>query len=77
MSLTRRGRVALGAVVLVASFGAGATAQHWNPYTRQLDSVSVQLAPGVEEDEAVCFGTRELAFEPTSDGAMVTCAVSK
>lgn len=65
-------KLTLAAVAL--AFLAGATAQHWNPYTRQLDQVSVQLAPGVEEDEAFCASTREIAYESTSDGAFVTCA---
>lgn len=72
--MTRRGRAVVLALVLVGAFAAGASAQAWNPYTRHLDSVSVQLAPGVEEDEAVCFGTREIAYEPSSDGALVSCS---
>lgn len=76
MSLTTRGQAAALTVALLAGGAVGATAQLWNPYTRHLDSVSVQLAPGVEEDEAVCFGAREVAYEATSDGALVTCSTS-
>lgn len=74
MSLTQRGRRVIVGAAIVGSFGAGLSAQAWNPYTRNLDAVSVQLAPGVEEDQAVCLDTREIAYEPTSDGALVTCS---
>lgn len=74
VKITRRGEQAVMAGAVLAALALGATAQHWNPYTRQLDSVSVQLAPGVEEDEVVCLNTREVAYEATSDGALVTCS---
>lgn len=75
--MTARGRRLVAGAVLALSFAAGASAQHWNPYTRQLDAVSVQLAPGVEEDMAVCAGTREIAYEASSDGAIVTCSTDR
>lgn len=73
MRLTRRGERVLIGAALVAGAVLGASAQVWNPYTRHLDTVTVQLAPGVEEDEAVCLGTREISYEATSDGALVVC----
>lgn len=76
--MTRRARRLIAGAALAAGFAAGLTAQAWNPYSRELEHrVTVQLAPGVEEDEAVCFGSTELAYEATSDGAMVTCEVPR
>lgn len=37
MRLTLRGRLLVLGLAASAAFTAGLTAQHWNPYTRQLD----------------------------------------
>lgn len=45
MTLTHRGRRVVAALALVGATTVGLTAQHWNPYTRQLDACRTYDVP--------------------------------
>lgn len=81
MRLTQRAHRAIVGLAIVGGFGAGLTAQAWNPYTRAVDGVGVvQISAPVEEDQVQCAGTPEqvVTFERSQDGsAAVGCAVSR
>lgn len=78
MRLTQRGRRVIVGTALLAGFGAGMTAQLWDPYTRSLDAVTVHITDPVEEDQAGCAGAVEVAFDRNQDGsADIVCGVGR